>query len=284
MDPLRTELRALASSLQSFGIPLIVGGGYGLLLRSERLRKSKARTLLSEVPVARSTEDIDVFLKAEIVADPEKMKPIREALDQRHYEAVVENFQFVRRIDYGGRRRSVKIDFLAAPVQGERAARVKMDDTRIRPRGSYKRLHARTTPEALTIEQHLSPVSTGEDDEAPVVFLPHPFSYVLLKLFAVRDQANSEEKEYGRHHAYDIYATIAMMTEDEWHQAIELRDLYSTTEQMFEARTIANELFADAESLGTLRLREHARSIDYDLSTEQLIELLAALRELLPDF
>lgn len=136
-DPLRPELRTLAKSLQPLGIPLIIGGGYGILLRSEHIRKSGARTLMPDPPGARSTEDIDVFLKAEVIVDPNKTKLIREVLDQQNYVPIVKNFQFARPINYEGRERSVRIDFLAAPVPDDYRSRVKADDTRIRPQG-YK--------------------------------------------------------------------------------------------------------------------------------------------------
>lgn len=114
-----------------------------------------------------------------------------------------------------------------------------------------------------------------------VVYLPHPFSYLLLKLFALRDQVDDEEKGYGRHHAYDIYITIAMTTEEEWSQALQLREKYADTDQVTEARAIVNRLFAGTESLGVLRLREHARSNNYELPNGRLTDLTEILQELL---
>lgn len=58
-DPLRKELQALARDLQARDIPLIVGGGYGLLLRTELIRSSGSRTLIPDLPTARSTEDLE---------------------------------------------------------------------------------------------------------------------------------------------------------------------------------------------------------------------------------
>jgi hypothetical protein len=261
---------------------LIIGGGYGLVLRSERIRESGARTLLPEIPAARSTEDLDVFLKAEIIGDQSKTKSIRDALDQLHYEPVVKNFQFARSINFAGSKRSVKIDLLASPVPAYLAQNVKADNTRIRPRGAYKELHARLTPEAITIEEYLSPVNIGEAENPTMVFIPHPFSYLLLKLFALRDQVDNERKEYGRHHAYDVYATAAMTTEEEWDQAVQLREKYIDVEQVVEARSIVSGLFATIESLGTLRLQEHVLSVGDDLPRRQIADFLDILRELFP--
>lgn len=89
IDPLKEELRTLARELQGRGIPLIIGGGYGLVLRTEMIVRSSSRTLIPEFPSARSTEDFDIFLKAEVISNPEKTGAIREALDRCGYKPVV---------------------------------------------------------------------------------------------------------------------------------------------------------------------------------------------------
>jgi hypothetical protein len=105
-------------------------------------------------------------------------------------------------------------------------------------------MHAHTTPEAVTIEEHLISVDIGEAGQPIEVFLPHPFSYTLLKLFALSDQVDNAEKEFGRHHAFDIYTTWAMMTEEEFRQAQDLRRQYADVGVMPEAIEIAAALFA----------------------------------------
>jgi hypothetical protein len=64
-DVLRAELERLAGALQPRGVPLIIGGGYGLLLRQEHIAHSGVRTV-REIPAARSTNDLDIFLSVEI--------------------------------------------------------------------------------------------------------------------------------------------------------------------------------------------------------------------------
>jgi hypothetical protein len=82
MDPLREELRRLARRLDEHGIRLIVGGGYGLLLLTKQLRLSGARTSFDELPGTRSTDDIDIFLRAEIITNAGKTSLIRAAMSQ----------------------------------------------------------------------------------------------------------------------------------------------------------------------------------------------------------
>ena len=260
-DPLLNQLRQFADKLAEKNISLVIGGGYGLLLKAKHIQRTGARTRLEQIPIARSTGDIDVFLTTEVIIDKNNMAAIRDALDDLGYSPVrgAEYYQFFREVTIGGVKRSLKFDFLAAPVLGERAKKVRADVRRIRPRGAEAPMHAHTTPEALTVEEHLLAVDIGDADKHIEVFLPHPFSYVLLKLFALRDQIDNEAKKFGRHHAFDIYSTWAMMTEEEFAQAEQLRGSYAEVGVMPEALEIAHALFADENSPGMIRLKEHSR-------------------------
>jgi hypothetical protein len=202
-DPLLNQLRQFAKKLAEQNISLVIGGGYGLLLKANHIQRTGARTRLEQIPIARSTGDIDVFLTTEVIIDKNKMAAIRQALDELGYSPVrgAEYYQFFREVVIAGVPRNLKFDFLAAPVTGEQAARVKADARRIRPREkSETSMHAHTTPEAVTIEEHLISVNIGGAEQSIEVFIPHPFSYTLLKLFALRDQIENEAKKFGRHH------------------------------------------------------------------------------------
>jgi hypothetical protein len=261
-DPLLEQLRQFAERLAEENIRVIVGGGYGLLLKANHIRRIEARTRLEQIPIARSTGDIDVFLTTEVITDKNNMDTIRQSLDALGYSPVpgAEFYQFFRKIDIAGVPRNLKFDFLAAPVLGELAKKVKADVRRIRPRGSTKTpMHAHTTPEAVTIEEYLLSLDIGETGKPIEVFLPHPFSYTMLKLYALRDQIDNEAKEFGHHHAFDIYTTWGMMMEEEFVQAEELRIQYADVNVMSEAIRIANTLFADENAKGMIRLKEHAR-------------------------
>ncbi len=126
-------------------------------------------------------------------------------------------------------------------------------------------MHAHTTPEAVTIEEHLLSLDIGKSDKPIEVFLPHPFSYTMLKLFALRDQIDNEAKEFGRHQAFDIYTTWAMMTAEEFAEAEDLRKQYAQVGVMPEAVDTANTLFADENAKGMIRLKEHARIENVEL-------------------
>ncbi len=283
IDPLRTELCSLAQALHPHQIRLIVGGGYGLLLRTEQLRKLGLQTRFANPPGARSTSDLDLFLSTEVISDATKVIKLRDALQGLGYAPIetAKFYQFVKPVPYAGFLRGVKIDLLAAPVPDHLQGQVKMDERRIRPRGS-SRLHAHTTPEALTIEEHLLTIDLGPLDSPILLYLPHPYSYLLLKLFAFRDQIEVSEKKYGAHHAFDIYRIIAFMTAEEWQTASVLRERNRQIGLVKEAGGIVGKLFATVESPGVLRLRAHARSIGEILPLENLRDLIGDLRELFP--
>lgn len=282
-DPLREQLQLLARTLQPNGISLIVGGGYGLLLRTEHIRRSGLRTRFAALPTARSTSDIDIFLSAEVITDLEKFNKIRESLDQLGYVPIetAKFYQFVLPITYAGFERGIKIDLLAAPARGENLNHVRQDDRRIKPRGA-EGLHAHTTPEALTVEENALPLDIGSKEDPLVVYVPHPFSYLLLKLFALRDQLENEAKGFGAYHAFDIYRTVGLATAVEWDEACALRDRYLLVDPVPEACELVRDLFGEIGSKGISRLLDHAEKVGELISEETLRSLCDDLRELLP--
>lgn len=257
-DPFVDELIALDGALGG-EFPLIVGGGYGLVLRQRHLRAVRARTR-RPFPAARSTQDIDLFLTLEMLLDLRQIQRFRAALDAMGYVPVesAKYYQFVREMEYLGQKRSLKIDLLArVPEASLERAGLKADVRRVRNR-SFRMLHAHATPEALTVEQSLLPLTLSSGGQGATVFIPHPFSYLLLKLFALRDQLHNVEKRFGRYHAFDIFSTIAMTTRAEWEGAIALRNAYASAAPVVEAREIVAELFGSLAADGVQRLAEHA--------------------------
>ncbi len=260
-DVLKTCLLDLNRELESEGIPLILGGGYGLYLKQLDLQARGVRTLLDiEMwPEPRATNDLDVFLQAEIVTDAERMEVLRHALDRLGYAAIesARYYQFVKPISAG---RKVKLDLLAGPL-GDYEERVPKDPRRVRPRPSVD-LHARRVDEAVGIEEEWTELRvTGFlSDGAPysaTVIIPQGFSYLLMKLYAFRDQRENNVKEFGQHHALDCFRIVAMMTKDEYELVLSLSEKHQHHERVEEARSIVNDHFCDEESLGVLRLREH---------------------------
>lgn len=76
MPTLRSALLELLFDLRHDDLPLIIGGGYGLYLKREQVRQQGRRTLLSEWPEARATNDLDLFLRPELLLNPLQLKTL----------------------------------------------------------------------------------------------------------------------------------------------------------------------------------------------------------------
>lgn len=279
-DPLLTTLLDLDAALGDRD--LMIGGGYGLYLKHLHLKENpQIRTLfpLDRLPTARTTEDIDVILRADIVTDSESMKEIRDALDSLNFSVVgtARYTQFTRQMNPG----VVKIDLLAAPL-GEFAARVKKDVRRVRPKPSV-RLHASKLEEAVAVDRDplrlpiAGTLSTGHEHRAEVL-IPQAFTYVLTKLCAFRDRKDDADKDLGRHHALDIYRIIGLLTKDEDAVVRRLSAELASHPVVVDARQIAEAHFIAKDGLGRLRIREHAlyaQSFNLDRFATELHDLLS---------
>lgn len=279
-DPLLTTLLDLDFVLQSQP-KLIIGGGYGLYLKQIYLAANlQLQTLFSprSLPVARTTQDIDLILRAEIVTNSDSMQRIRTALDDLNFTVVdtAKYTQFTRPIGPG----SVKIDLLSAPL-GDFAVRVPKDVRRVRPKPSVK-LHASKLEEAVGVDRHAivisvtGTLSNGEMHQAEVL-IPQSFSYLMMKLFAFRDRFDDANKDLGQHHALDIYRIVGMLRRDEDPLVRELSKELGTHPKVVDGRYIACKYFVSKNGLGRIRIQEHplfTNEMDLDRFGNELALLL----------
>lgn len=278
-DVMRSELCRVVKALQTHKVKLIIGGGYGLILRNEYIQKNNFRTRFEEIPLSRSTNDFDVFLSAEIISDAEKLGKFRDVLHELGYTPIesAKYYQFRLPILLKGLENEIKIDLLASPILLEENKAVKIDSRRIK-RTDTKEIHAHVTPEALSIEDNLLPINISESDEVLQVFVPHPFSYLLMKLFALNDRLHDKSKDFGAYHAFDIYTIIALITESEWSEMQSLNAKYAETPILQTAQVIVKTLFSEIDSTGIIRIREHLNSINQQVPNENLNALIEDLQ------
>ena len=76
---LQTSLLDLLHEMEDTDIKLIIGGGFGIYLKTDHVQRLCMRTLLREWPEPRSTNDLDLFLRPELLIDSAKLKPLAEA-------------------------------------------------------------------------------------------------------------------------------------------------------------------------------------------------------------
>lgn len=227
---LETSLLELLYEIDGTNIKLIIGGGFGIYLKSSYARRVGMRTLLREWPEPRSTNDLDLFLRPELLIDSTKLRPLAEAITNLGYQVVpgAENYQFVKPGLGGADAGGIKLDFLTGPQDSFQNTNVKVDDRRAHPKPSVG-IHAHPVDEALSLEKGLLPVPiSGKIGPGGLwegeVYLPHPYTFSMMKLFAFRDRLYDADKEFGRYHALDLYSIHATTSEEEWHYALELRD------------------------------------------------------------
>lgn len=275
-DHLLSALRELARVLAADGIRLTVGGGYGLVLRATRRPGADERTRLRQRLPQRATEDIDCFLDLEIVTSAERMAAIRSALDALGYEPVVPNMQFIRR-GTAGLSAGVKLDLLTGPIPVSHAARVRIKEMRVRPVDSSG-LHAYLTPEAFSLARGRQELDIGDGVESLTVSVLHPFTYLILKLFALRDRLDRSADAKQRYHALDPFSVWASLTEDEWNQTREFAEVASEEPAMLEARSICRELFGRATSRGVIALRDQMQQHDWRFERGRLEEHVTDFR------
>ncbi len=281
---LKTSLLDLLHAIDGSGIRLIIGGGFGLYLKMEHVRRSGMRTLLEEWPEPRSTNDLDLFLRAEILIESERSKALADALTRLGYHAVpgAENYQFTKAGPRGNTAGNVKVDLLTGPQARFRNTPVKVDTRRARPKPSVG-IHAHPVDEAITLEEGLLSLRiTGRLRSGAAreyeVFIPHPYTFLMMKLFAFKDRFEDSNKEFGRYHALDLYSILATTSESEWREGLKMRDRYGTDPYVMEAGSLVAGYFSSLESLGILRLKE---SPYYRLHF-QISDFISALRELFP--
>jgi len=76
MPDLKRALLDLLHEIEDTDITLIIGGGFGIYLKIEHVQRLGTKTLLKEWPEPRSTNDLDLFLRAELVIESAKLKPL----------------------------------------------------------------------------------------------------------------------------------------------------------------------------------------------------------------
>lgn len=281
---LQTALLDLLQKIQGTEIKLIIGGGFGIYLKATHAKHLVMRTLLDQWPELRSTNDLDLFLRPELLIDSSRLKPIVNAITDLGYQVVpgAENYQFVKPGPGGTDAGSVKIDILTGPQSCFQGTQVKVDTRRARPKPSVG-MHAHPVDEALTLEEGLLPILlagtlTSGDTWESEIFLPHPYTFLMMKLFAFRDRLDDPDKEFGRYHALDLYTILATTTEEEWEYALQLRDQHKNEPFTIKAGHLVSDYFSAPERLGMIRLRESP----YYRPELQLGKFMSVLQELFP--
>ncbi len=276
-DHLLAALRELARAVAPHDIQLTIGGGYGLVMRDVRQRHRSERTRVAHRLPQRGTEDLDFFLDVSIVTNVERMAAMKAALDTLGYVPLVKYMQFLRPVTVNGVPAEVKVDLLTGPVPAPLAALVERKDMRVKPKRSSG-LHAYHTPEAFSVELGRQEVDIGDGNERITVSLLHPFSYLILKLFALRDRLREGSDVRQRYHALDLFSVWASLTEREWEEVCSWSREHADHPTMVEARSICRSLFGNEVAAGVIALRDQLRQRAWSDGTRELAGQIEAFR------
>lgn len=288
-DPLVHHLLELCRELDKDDVSIILGGGMSLYLR---LKFASARTPRYPFdPPVRSTADLDVFLSSHLIADRQKIKSLKASLLRLGYEVdpKARNFQFIKSVKLFGQDRTIKIDLLAAPPDAADKAKVEVKKPRIKPAG-VEGFHAYLTDEAAGIEIGKQPVDITLLDPSlklknQVLYLPSSFNFLILKLHAFEDRKNREDAKsnFGRHHAFDLFATVSRMNENDWETAQEHLAAHRGQAYMAKTISIRKENFSGKTGLGLLRVQEsQSYQADRVMYSAYLEPFLKDLTDLFP--
>lgn len=277
----------LHHALNDSGVPLLLGGGFGLLLKREAMiASSPALVFSTAIPAARSTEDFDAFLPIEVLADATKVGHIRESLAALGYQVL----DSARYWQFAHPETRMKIDLLARPPVEAESDQVRVDDRRVSPLAKGSQINARKTIEALAVEdspQEIVLAGSRSDGAAyrATIFVPHTYAFWLMKLFAFRDNEELQENRrtdwslYAQKHALDLYTLATLLSVEEYDQFPELRARYGDHTAVQEAGRIVGHHFANDTAPGAIRIREHG---DFPREENVLGDFLVLLQETFP--
>ncbi|MCZ7603155.1 MAG: hypothetical protein M5R37_09815 [Melioribacteraceae bacterium] len=282
-DFLIGALIELSTELKKVDIKCIVGGGFAQHIRAKYFTAKISPRYKFRI-LQRTTKDIDFFLTSDLITKSEDIESVKGIVQKLNYKVVTKYFQYSKQIMVGEQIKEVGLDILTEPPKSSDIDKVRMNKPpRVRPI-NVKEFHAFQHNEAKGLEKYLIKVSDFVDekdkDKFENVYIPSAIQFIIMKLFAFRDRVDDELKDFGRHHAFDIFSTIVSMTEYDWanyERKIEFYDSVLTEE----AHTIVEKYFSDSEKLGVLRIRENKiyknLSHTYDEHLNLFLEDLATL-------
>lgn len=251
------------------GLNIVLAGGLGVVLRVELARVQSEPTLVRP-PVARSTPDIDILVVQDVIVDPDRMRELGELLSSLGYSPVAgaEYYQWIG--DDG-----IQVD-LQVETPADRS-QMKIDSRRVRPHG-YRELHAHRLDEAIGCELHTVSipltaaglVAGAVDTCAVVVQTPNMFSYWSMKLLALRDTLQSDDQDFGRRHAYDMFALWASSTKSMWTDAQRVATATAAAAVRQDLREAATELFQPADGIGRIRVKEALKAAGDERGAEEV--------------
>ncbi len=237
----------------------ILGGGFGLRVKQANLDGSRtlAGSIGEELPEARATTDLDLFLRIELFSQDSRGRDLRSAIDRLGYQAKTPNLQFEKQIGGPHLSQSLFLDLMArSPEEG---SGVKAGKSRVGS-GSETGLHGRETVEAFAVEQ--SPVLCNLESNGTrlgQVQVAHPYALLNMKIRAAHDWFRYQTEPWilrdgqqppSPKHVFDATLVVAVLMEEEIEQSKTLASGWNSHLTASEIKGEADQLFGSPMSLG----------------------------------
>lgn len=263
----------------------MLGGGFGLRVKRAHLANRRTPTLAQsvgyEVPEARATSDLDLFLRLEIFSHVESGLALRSAIDELGYVERTPKWQFQKPLSEAMRDHEVVLDLLAREPDPGSDVRVK--GMRVGS-GAGVELHGHKTPEAFAVEEDSIPCDVLEGDRVlGTVNVVHPFAMLNMKVRASHDwlrfqndawELRERQSPPSAKHVFDCALIVAMVTQAELEECRELCAAYREHPIATEIRQEALMLFELPTSPGWLEARRQGMFDDHELIWGTMMDML----------
>jgi hypothetical protein len=271
-DPLLPYLIEIIQCPEAEGV--ILSGGFGIRLKQAFLRSSQQQTLISEVPTARATQDIDLILALDFWIQTEKAKGFKEVLDRLGYVVNQYSWQFRKPIAPENLQH-ILLDLQARQPRTEERVNVQDRPPQV-GRGMGTGISGRQTLEAFAVEDSPQSITITTEQGEYSVLVPHPYAWLNLKVAAAHDWLKERageippktDRETGvsrrLKHVLDVYILVAMLTEVELSEAIQLAETYREHPQAEKIRREAIELWGKPDAAGFLEMQRYVRQVYAD--------------------
>jgi hypothetical protein len=274
-DPLLPHLLDLLK--QAPPDSFVLGGGFGLILKQRHLQYHRAATLAASaghnLPPARATQDLDLFLKMEVFTHPDRGRVLRQGLDDLGYQVLTGKFQFSKPLSPELPGMAVRVDLLsrlprqdeAVPVRGVRVGA-----------GADAGVHGRKVPEAFAVDRGPVAIDVVEQGRPLAsVRVPAPFAWLNMKVRAAHDWlVSTDDAQSSVRHAFDAALIVAMLTEDELQESARLAREFQGHPVGAQIREEAVRLFGTPESAGWQGARGQGMFDDHGLIWDVMREML----------
>lgn len=299
---LESTLISLAHHFEMQQLPLVLVGGFCMVLRNYAIQAHQAVTLVAQLPVARTTNDFDVLLPLEVLVARDRSIQVREVLNGLGFR-VIDGREYLQFYLPGssatgqGDDKNIKVDLLAPSPAPEEKGNFAIKQHRIRPRAKIEnedqKLHAYLAPEVLAHDRKLRTLHLEGNDRDGVlrtvtVQIPSIYTLLGMKLHAFEDETTGKQMgartteprpDYARKHAGDVYRLLAMATGEEMD---DLQELLNDAELQASgpaasARRIVSAYFMEASSPGSVEMQKSTDCLRSDLET-----VLAELQRIFP--